>query len=208
MAYTPSLRINKPATGSNVDTWGEIVNSNMDRIEDAVAGMTNLTVSGDVALVYANDSTDQAHYAVLNITSGSGGRILLQPQKNVWIVRNGASGNVIVTINGVNTVTVMPGETSVVVCDGVSAVYSAGPNSDSTKAYVDAGVAAAKAYADSLAFETQEGNLPGQPGNSGRFLKTNGITPSWDYVTISDVPNLQTNLDAIRGFAIAAAAIL
>ena len=39
--------------------------------------------------------------------------------------------------------------------------------------------AATKAYVDAAGFSAAAGNLPGQVGNSGKFLKTNGSVANW-----------------------------
>jgi hypothetical protein len=55
--------------------------------------------------------------------------------------------------------------------------------------------AATKGYADSLAFNANAGVLPGQTGNAGSVLSTDGTTAHW--------LDLQPNLDVMTAKAIA-----
>jgi hypothetical protein len=209
MPYTDRTRLEQIEPGEQLDTWGVTQNRTLIRVDEALKGALTFTLSGDRALIYSNDDTDEAHYAALNVTGGVGGRILLQPQQGWFIVHNAASGPVTVTITGVQGTIVEPGATTIVLNDGVSSVYQISPSSTkSLKQYVDDGLAAERAYANGLAFEAVDGQLPAQTGNAGRFMRTNGTTANWEFVTIDTIQGLSAKLAEQNNFAIAAAAIL
>ncbi len=206
MAYTSRGRFEKIDVGSQIDTWGVTQNRTLDRQDEAINGALNLAINGDKSLIYANDLTDEAHYAAINITGGVGGRVILQPIQGIWFVKNGSVGNVTFTVGGTGGTILLPGTSTVVFCDGVN-VHQLGFGGP-LKQYIDDGLNAERAYADSLAFETVSGQLPGQNGNAGRFLKTNGLTAGWAQVNITDIADLAAELERNKSFAIAAAAIL
>lgn len=208
MPYTLRNKIEKIETNTQIDTWGDSQSRGLDRTDEALDGVLSFALNGDKVLKYENDATDEAHYAIFNVTGGIGGRILFQPVQGLYLIRNGSSGNVFCTIDGVQGATIEPNTITQVFCDGVNSLYQIGTAGLSlTKAVADA-EARAKAYADGLAFEGVEGGLPGQAGAPGRVIKTNGVTAFWDFVAVEDVAGLQEQINDTRNFAIAIAAIL
>lgn len=207
MSYTTRIGLEKIEIGSEVDQWGESEHDMLDRIDESLAGILSFTVSGDRTLTTSNTTSDELHYAVLQITGGSGGRVLLPLKQSNHIVVNGSSGNVVFTTNNSGTeVTVKSGECGLIFCDGINKVVAISPDGGGLKTYVDTAVAGAKTYADGLAFAAS--SLPTQTGNAGKFITTNGTTATWSSIAQSNVANLTSDLTAIRNFAIAAAAIL
>lgn len=190
-----SFRLNYQAPGDNLSTWGTVLNTGVFQlIEDALAGSATLAVSGPVTLSSANGATDQARCLAL-VCTGSGGAITAPGVKKLYLVdANAASGPVILTTGSGRTATVAAGARGWVYCaDGV--------NFDLV---VDsAALAAAKAYTDATAFAMVSGNLPGQTGAAGKVLKTDGATPSWVQLQISDVVALAAQLAALQSSAAA-----
>lgn len=207
MPNTTFNRLEQIVPGTQPDTWGNTINRTWQRVDDALKGALNLPVSGDRYLTYSNGNNDEAHYSAFVITGGTGGKVFLQPVVGWWVVKNASANDVTFTINGIQGATVGPNEVSIVFSDGVSNVTQIGFDGDGYKAYVDAKDTATREYAAKLAFASVLGTLPNQPGNEGRFLKTDGTTPNWRDVEIEDVQNLETTLDEIRSEAIVYALI-
>ena len=72
--FSPSLRIELIASGSQSGTWGVTTNNNLgDLIEQAISGVTDLNVTAaDITLTALNGVTDQSRSAVLSITGTAG----------------------------------------------------------------------------------------------------------------------------------------
>lgn len=207
MSYTTRTGLEKIEIGSENDTWGESEHDMLDRLDESLAGVLSFTVSGDRTLVNSNTSTDELHYHTLNISGGSGGRVILPVKQSTHLVRNGSSAAVVFTTNNSGAeVSVATGEVAFIFCDGVNSVRAVGAGGKAVKGLVDEGVAAAKSYADGLALGG--GTLPAQPGNGGKFIYSDGTTASWQNISQANVTNLASDLTKLRNFAIAAAAIL
>jgi hypothetical protein len=192
-SYSVSFRLNLQAPGENLNTWGTNLNAGVFQlIEDALAGAVSLSLSGPTALTSVNGATDQARCMALNITGGTGGTITVPGVRKLYFVRNAASGAVIVTTGAGATASFAAGEVGFCYSpDGVN-FYRTSTTTDfggarlqnvgSPTANTDS---ATKGYVDGVAFAMAAGSLPGQPGNAGRFLTTNGTTASWGDVTVT-----------------------
>jgi hypothetical protein len=192
-SYSASFRLNLQAPGENLNTWGTNLNAGVFQlIEDALAGAVSLSLSGPTALTSVNGATDQARCMALNITGGTGGTITVPGVRKLYFVRNAASGAVIVTTGAGATASFAAGEVGFCYSpDGVNFYRTSTPtdfggarlqNVGSPTANTDS---ATKGYVDGVAFAMAAGSLPGQPGNAGRFLTTNGTTASWGDVTVT-----------------------
>lgn len=62
--FTPNLDLEKPETGEKVDTWGPMVNENMDKIDAGVVSIANDAVFPEAVHTYAVD--DFSPLAVAN----------------------------------------------------------------------------------------------------------------------------------------------
>jgi hypothetical protein len=204
MPYTSLNRYEQITPGTQIDLWGETQNRTLTRIDQSTKGVIAFSVNGDRNLVYSNDASDESHFAVINVAGGIGGRVLMQPVQATYVVRNGATGNVVFTVDGESIATIQPNCISVIINTGDGKVYQEGFGGD-PKAYIDDGLAAERAYAESLVFDTVAGELPGQSGNAGKFLQTNGTNGSWQQPTIADVATLEDTLSdlADQSFAFA-----
>jgi hypothetical protein len=192
-SYTSSFRLNLQAPGDNLNTWGVQLNSGVFQLlEDALAGAVTQALSGSLTLSSVNGATDQARCLALNITSGTGGTITAPGVKKLYFVRNAASGAVIVTTGAGATASFAAGEvgfcyspdginfykTSVTTAFGGAILTGVGTPSAATDA-------ATKGYVDGVAFTMAAGSLPGQGGNAGKFLSTDGTTASWATPTVT-----------------------
>jgi len=67
--YSADLKLELMATGENAGTWGTKTNTNLELVQQAIAGYQAIDVaSADVALVMSNASISNARNMVLNFT--------------------------------------------------------------------------------------------------------------------------------------------
>jgi len=191
--YTISFRFNLQAPGENLNTWGTNLNAGVFQlIEDALAGAVSLSLSGPTALTSVNGATDQARCMSLNITGGTGGTITVPGVRKLYFVRNAASGAVVVTTGAGATASFAAGEVGFCYSpDGVSFYRTSTPTDFAGARLQNVGSptsntdGATKGYVDGVAFAMASGALPGQPGNAGKFLSTDGTTASWQTPTVT-----------------------
>lgn len=204
--FTPYTGLEKPEPGSQIDVWGDTLNSNSDRLDQALKGMKSISVSGDYTVTYANDSTDEAHYSMFNVVGGSGGNIILGGKQAWYIIINNAGGTVNVKNTTGAVAPVVAGEIGLVFNDGANC-KTLGNGTMSLKSYIDKQLQDAKDYADSLAFGSNPGTLPSQAGQAGKYLTTNGTNAIWQNIAQSDVTGLTATISDLKAFAIAAAIV-
>jgi len=192
-SYSTSFRLNLQAPGENLNTWGTNLNTGVFQlIEDALAGAVSLSLSGPTTLTSVNGATDQARCMAINVTGGTGGTITVPGVRKLYFVRNVASGAVIITTGAGATASFSAGEVGFCYSPGGINFYRTSTTTDFAGARLqNVGTptantdAATKNYVDGVAFAMAGGALPGQPGNAGRFLTTNGTTASWGDVTVT-----------------------
>lgn len=203
-SYTASARFTLQVPGTNNNTWGAILNTGVfGLVDDNINGRVAFMLSGTKTLTSVNGATDEARNAIIDVTGGSGGTVVIPNVTKAYLVRNGASGvTTIKTSGGVTNADIQPGEVVGVMCDA-SAVYRVVPTDLSGVRLSDLADptnpqdAATKAYADALAFTANAGILPGQGGNAGKFLITNGTVASWASVDGSNIPSFSASAAAI-----------
>lgn len=193
--FTTRSRLTKQATGENTNTWGLILNVVIDLIDAAMDGVTTISSGGATSLTTANGSSDQARTRFLNITAATAAAITIPSLEKWYIVRNASSSVNHTITNGASTVTIYAGELTLVATNGTT-VWKLVPNDFPTPTRDSQ--AATKAYADALAFEAVE--LPGQAGNAGKFVTTDGTNASWGYPFGSKpTSTITTNYTAVAG---------
>ncbi len=181
-SYTVSARFTKQATGEGTNVWGNILNSGVfDLVDFAINGTVTISASGATTLSTANGSTDQARGAILNYTGASPGTLTIPSVSKVYIVR--AATAACTVTNGSNSAVIVAGDTAVVISNGTG-VWKVQSNDFGGAKLSNLGTptanfdAATKKYVDDTAFSSTT-TLPGQPGNSGKFLTTNGAVAFW-----------------------------
>lgn len=183
---TARNRFEKQGTGDNVNSWGTRLNTHgLDRIDEAICGWASYALSGSKTLTSSDYLADEARMPVQNITGGSGGTVTIPGVEKAYFVINGASGAVTFTTGGGDAVTIGAGERMWIACDGTdvrtmlrldygsSLLTTTGTPTNNAhltnKIYVDSAIISASLSA----------SIPGQAGNAGKFLTTDGTNPSW-----------------------------
>lgn len=203
MPSSPStrLRAELQAAGENLNTWGAPkLNSALQRLEEAIAGRVPLSISGAYTLDSENYVADEARNAFLDVTGGTGGTITIPAVEKLYLLRNNASGDITVTTGGGSSAAIKSGELRWIVSDGTNVYLGKVLDMSGSQLHNVADPsspqdAATKAYVDAASFAATSGLLPGQSGNAGKFLTTDGSSPSW----ASPLPSQTGHGNAVLG---------
>lgn len=176
-SYTASIRLEKQFTGEGVNTWGVRLDNMQDRIDESIAGMVTIALTGAYALTSTNDNTsaDEARRSILKFTGTGAFTVTIPSVSKNYRIWNACTGDLIVTTGAGTTVTLQTGDILPVMCDG-----------SNVKTFGYGGVTI-KTYADNLAFTANAGNLPAQAGNAGKFVTTNGMVAAWQTINSTDL---------------------
>jgi hypothetical protein len=128
-SYSTDLALELMVTGENSGTWGDKTNSNLNLIQQAIAGYEAIDVaSADVTLAMTNATISNARNAVLKLTGTlAGTRVVNVPDgiEKTYIVSDSSthSGNslTIKTVSGTG-VALTEGKTTIVYSDGTNVV--------------------------------------------------------------------------------------
>jgi hypothetical protein len=138
------IKFEKQATGENANTWGTKTNTALSRIEEAIAGMTTITVTGsnytldDTQYVENSSTTAESHLHIIK-TSGTltGNRDVIVPARTkTYLVQNGNGGAYTLTVKTASgTGVIIPqGGVQYVYCDGTNVeAATLGITNDGTK---------------------------------------------------------------------------
>jgi len=147
MASTFSnLGLNLQATGENSGTWGAITNVNLQEIDNAIAGVVTITLTGNTTLAFTTNSssttyTDEAGRNKTIILSGSlSATTVTVTVPNIekdYVIINNSGGTVTVSSGGATTVNIGTGSKNYVIVDPsttsvISAVPAASPGGATT----------------------------------------------------------------------------
>jgi hypothetical protein len=121
--YSPSLKIELIGNGEQTGTWGQTTNNNLGTlIEQAIAGVGQITLVGDTTLTNFNGLPDESRNAVL-VFSGSlaaPANVVAPSVEKTYIITNNSGANVTIKTSTGNGVTVLNGLNSLVYCDGTN----------------------------------------------------------------------------------------
>jgi hypothetical protein len=107
--YTTTLALQLMATGENAGTWGQITNTNLTVVQQAIVGYQDVSIAGGAqttALVVTQNALSNAKNAVLKFTGTiTGNQIVTVPNgiTKTWIVSNGTTGAFTVTFKYAST---------------------------------------------------------------------------------------------------------
>ena len=140
MASTFSnLGLNLQATGENSGTWGSITNVNLQEIDNAIAGVVTITLTGNTTLAFTTNSssttyTDEAGRNKTIILSGSlSATTVTVTVPNIekdYVIINNSGGTATISSGGSTTVSIATGSKNYVIVDpSTTSVISAVPAS-------------------------------------------------------------------------------
>ena len=127
--YTTDLAIQLMATGENAGTWGQITNTNLVVVQQAIAGYESISIAGGAqttALLMTQNALSTARNAVIKLTGTiTGNQIVTVPNgiEKTWIVSNGTVGAFTVQFKYASTGT---GQTWSTTDKGIKILYSDG----------------------------------------------------------------------------------
>ena len=97
-SYSADLKLELMVTGEKAGLWGDITNTNLNILQQAIAGYEAVSIAGGAqttALTFSNGATSNGKNAVINLTGTiTGNQIVTIPdsiEKN-YIVKNGTTG--------------------------------------------------------------------------------------------------------------------
>ena len=182
--------------GAKTNTWGTDNNTNFELLEDAIVGSADITLSGSASLTQNNGSADTSRVFRLNLT-GTGGTLTVPGTGGVtggsanqdtffklYYVENGCSGTATISQTGGSSKAIISGTRVLIYFDGTNATVitgtdMAGQRVQNIGAPTASTDAATKQYVDDEVGAAAAGNLPGQSGNAGKLLSTDGSSPAW-----------------------------
>lgn len=103
MAYTPSLRLTLPLTGTLDGTWGDTVNNGITSLTDTAIAGTAAVIQGDVAnytLTSNSGATDEARSMFLNITGAltAARNVVCPTVSKLYFIKNSTTGGFAITL--------------------------------------------------------------------------------------------------------------
>lgn len=208
-SFTPRLRLELQAAGENLNTWGAPkLNNVISRLDVSVAGWTTIPLTGNYVL-NASNGDDEARSAMLKFTGAGPFAVTIPSVNKRYDIYNALAGGLTVTTGAGTSASLAAGEVASVICDSAN-VYKVKTTDFGASRLsglldpVGDQDAATKAYVDGAAFMANAGVLPGQPGNSGKFLITNGSVAAWATPAVAQISDYFTD-QATRGAAASAA---
>ena len=147
MASTFSnLGLNLQATGENSGTWGELTNVNLQEIDNAIAGVVTITLTGNTTLAFTSNATsttftDEAGRNKTIILSGSlSATTVTVSVPNIekdYVIINNSGATATISSGGSTTVSIATGSKNYVIVDPsttsvISAVPAASPGGSNT----------------------------------------------------------------------------
>ena len=122
-----SLKLTVQATGENSGTWGQITNTNLLILEQAIGGYQTVGVTSGATLTFTNGAVSNGKNKVLKLIGTIGGAVNVVVPDSVektYIIDNATSGSHTVTVK----TTSGTGVTWAATDKGTKAVYSDGTN--------------------------------------------------------------------------------
>jgi hypothetical protein len=129
-SYSTDLKLELMVTGENAGTWGDKTNSNLNLLQQAIAGYQAISIAGGAqttALVMSNAEISTARNAVVKLTGTiTGNQIVTIPNgiEKTYIIENGTSGAFTVQFKTASGT----GPTFSTTDKGIKIVYSDGTN--------------------------------------------------------------------------------
>lgn len=133
---TSRLRVEQQALGENLNSWGyPRLNDALLRLEEAIADVVSLTVTGNYTLTSQNYDADEARAAVLKLAGSPGAtykQTIPSVEKTYWVY-NGTNADQTIGTAGGTAATVRTGRLTFLFCDGTDC-FASDPTLDQIKA--------------------------------------------------------------------------
>jgi len=129
-SYSTDLKLELMVTGENAGTWGDITNTNLNLIQQAIGGYQEVSIAGGAqttTLVMSNAALSNARNAVIKLTGAiTGNQIVTVPDgiEKTYIIYNGTTGAFTVQIKTVSGT----GPTFATTDKGFKSVFADGTN--------------------------------------------------------------------------------
>ncbi|MFC3070514.1 hypothetical protein [Phenylobacterium soli] len=189
-SWSASLRFELQFTGENINLWGDKLNVVLNHADYAIAGWLTKALTANATLTSANAGDDEARAAMLKFTGAGPFTVTVPSVSKSYLVWNACAAALTLTTGAGATALIAPGERVALMCDGAGVYRVQGSDFGGQRltGVADPGAAqdaATKAYVDATAFAANAGVLPGQTGNAGRVLKTDGVGASWGGIILT-----------------------
>ena len=122
-----NLKLTVQATGENSGTWGQITNTNLLILEQAIGGYSSIAVTTGATLTFSNGALSNGKDQVIKLTGTIAGAInVVVPDgiEKTYVIENATSGAYTVTVKTSSGTGVTWGATD----KGIKMVYSDGTN--------------------------------------------------------------------------------
>jgi len=129
-SYSTDLKLELMVTGENAGTWGDITNTNLNLLQQAIGGYQEVSIAGGAqttTLVMSNAALSNARNAVIKLTGAiTGNQIVTVPDgiEKTYIIYNGTTGAFTVQIKTVSGT----GPTFATTDKGFKSVFADGTN--------------------------------------------------------------------------------
>lgn len=101
VSFTDRLRLEQQDTGSNQNTWGSILNTDMIAMVDEAFGLETIALTGaNITLTTANGSTDQARNMAFRFTGTGGATVTLPSVQQAKLIINDSTAAVAISTGG------------------------------------------------------------------------------------------------------------
>lgn len=180
------LRLRLQATGANLNVWGELLDTALQLLDDAVAGQATIALTGNYTLTSTNYVEDEARKAVLKFTGAGSYTVTIPAVQKVYLVWNAiTSGVTTITTGSGTSLDIDATDIVLVFCDGTN-VKTLGFNGQTLKQYIAAAVL------------TATGSLPATTGNEGKALIVRSLAATWDRLATTDLSDYTTNVQGLQ----------
>jgi hypothetical protein len=194
-SYSADLKLELMATGEKSGLWGDITNTNLNIVQQAIAGYEEVSIAGGVqttALTFSNGLVSNGKNAVIKFTGTiTGNQTVTIPDsiEKVYVIENGTVGAFSVEFKTVSGT----GVTFAAADKGQKFLYSNGTN------VVDIALASPPGGSDKQIQFNDNGAFGGiTMGTTGQVLTTDGTTASFG--DISGGASWQAVITADPGF--------
>ena len=128
-SYSTDLKLELMVTGENAGTWGDITNTNLNILQQSIAGYESVALNATTGatLAFSNGVTSNGKNAVLNLTgtlTSSVNVVIPDGVEKTYIAKNATTGSFAVTFK----TTSGSGATWAAADKGVKLLYSDGTN--------------------------------------------------------------------------------